>query len=469
MRKLSMILFVLVGTLVLSACEVQTQDDPLVCEAGQHEEDGICVDDTLTCADDEIEVDGACEPKPLECEEGWLQVVDVCVEQVSQGVTGTTIKVGNSAATSGALAFVGTPFNAGIEAYFAMVNAAGGVNGRQIEFIHYDDEFTAANGITYAEKLVEDDEVFAFVGHFGTPIVGATLEYLEGKGIPQVYYATGISALFNEAAVGNEKASFPVQPIYDAEGQVMVARAVAEFSATKIGVIYTNDDAGKGILNGVQIQATAAGVTLVTEQVAPTATDMSAAALSIFGADVDAVIVAANQVPAEIAIKALSAAGNTSPAIVSYVNASPTFIANIAAELANFDVYSSAWINIFNEDLTTTDAYNEFVVEVSKIDVAYAANPYAMAGWIAAAFFVEGLERVGTDVLSWANYIEAMESSPVLNPLGGAVDYADGRRVGTQSMSFLKATIIPGTGDDPDTYVFASFRPMETISDILGN
>lgn len=469
MRKFSMILFVLVGSLVLSACDVQTQDDPLVCETGQHEEEGICVDDTLVCEDDEQEVNGECVALPLECEEGWLDVNDVCIEQLAQGVTATTVKVGNSAATSGGLAFVGAPFNAGIEAYFAMINDAGGVNGRLIEFVHYDDEFSAANGITYAEKLVEDDEIFAFVGHFGTPIVGATLEYLESKGIPQVYYATGMSALFNEAAEGNEKASFPVQPIYDAEGQVMVARAVAEFAATKIGVIYTNDDAGKGILNGVQIQAAAAGVELVQVQVANTATDMSAAALTIFSADVDAVIIAATQVPAGIAIKAISAAGNTKPAIVSYVNASPTFIAGVSAELANFDIYSSAWINIFNDDFSLTDEYNTFVAEVIKIDVAYAANPYAMAGWIAAAFFVEGLERVGTDVLSWANYIEAMESTPVLNPLGGAVDYADGRRVGTQSMSFLKATIVPGVGEDPDTYVFASFRPMETISDILAN
>jgi ABC-type branched-subunit amino acid transport system substrate-binding protein len=468
MKKLSLLLLVLVSALVLSACTVEEEGDPLVCDEGQHEEEGICVDDTLVCADDEEEKDGECVKKPLECEDGWLEEAGACVEQESQGVTDTMIKVGNSAATSGGLAFVGTPFNAGIQAYFAMVNDAGGVNGRQIEFIHYDDEFLPANGVTYAEKLVEDDEVFAFVGHFGTPIVGATLDYLEAEGIPQVYYATGISALFNEEATGNEKASFPVQPIYDAEGQVMVARAVAEFSATKIGVIYTNDDAGKGILNGVEIQAAAAGVTLVKEQVAPTATDMSAAALALFSADVDAVIIAANQVPAEIAIKAISAAGNTSPAIVSYVNASPTFIANVAAELANFDIYSSAWINIFNDDMTTTDEYNEFVVEVSKIDVAYAANPYAMAGWIAAAFFVEGLERVGTDVLSWANYIEAMESAPVMNPLGGSVDFGNGRRAGTQSMSLLKATIIPGADGADDTYVFAAYKPMDTIDNILG-
>jgi len=391
-------------------------------------------------------------------------------EEAAQGVTDTVVTVGNSAATSGALAPVGVPFNQGIQSYFDMVNANGGVAGRTINFITYDDQFTAATGLTYAEKLVEDDKVFAFVGHFGTPTVGFTLDYLKDTGIPQVYYATGISALFNEEATGSDRSSFPVQPIYDAEGQVMVARAVGSFSAAKIGVIYTNDDAGKGILNGVEIQAALEGVTLVKKQVAPDAVDMSAAAIDILDADVDFIIIAANQTPAEVAIKALSTAGSTTDAIVSYVNAAPQFVENISAELANFDVYASAWLDIYEADGVTLNAgYLEFATQIALANPAYAANPYAMAGWIAAAFFVQGLERVGEDVLNWDNYIDAMEESPVQNPLGGTVDYADGRRAGTQSMSLLKATITPAAGETPITYSFAPLEPLETIEEILGN
>lgn len=388
-------------------------------------------------------------------------------EQVqAQGVTDTTVTVGNTAPESGALAFVGAPFNDGMRAYFQMINDAGGVNGRTIEFVNRDDGFDPAVGQANTEELIWDDEVFALVGHFGTPTVSQTLEFAIDEGIPQVYYATGISALFNEQATGNERASFPVQPIYDAEGQVMVARAVGNFGATKIGVIYTNDDAGKGILNGVRLQATTEGVTLVEAQVAADSTDMSAAALTLLNADVDFIIVAGTQIPAEIAIKALAEAGSDVDCIVSYVNAAPSFVENISAELANFDVYASAWINIFNEDGSTSDGYNTFVTEVSKIDPAYAANPYAMAGWVAAAFFVEGLERVGDDVLSWDNFIDAMEEAPIQNPLGGTVDYADGRRAGTQSMSLLKATVIPG---DTPVYLFAAYAPIETIDEILND
>ena len=417
------------------------------------------------------------DPEPILCADGYVLVGDECVledEDIvippSQGVTDTTVTVGNSAVTSGFLAFVGVPFNQGINAYFDMINDAGGVNGRTIEFIEYDDEFSAPLGVTYAEKLLMDDEVFAFVGHFGTPTVSATLDYLIDAGIPQVYYATGISALFNENATGKERASFPVQPIYDAEGQVMVARAVGDFGASKIGVIYTNDDAGMGISMGVRLQARIEGVTLIEAQVAGDAVDMSAAALTMVNAGVDIVIVAASQIPAEIAIKALSAAGSDVDVIVSYVNAAPAFVANIKDELANFDVYANAWLDLFEADGETfTAAYDLYILEISKTDVALAGNPYAMAGWIAAAFFVEGLERVGSDPLTWANYIDAMEEAPVNNPFGGTVDYADGRRAGTQSMSLLLAAIIPAAGEVPESYVFGPFQPLETIDDILND
>ncbi|MFW5865333.1 MAG: ABC transporter substrate-binding protein, partial [Candidatus Izemoplasmataceae bacterium] len=107
-------------------------------------------------------------------------------EESAQGVTDSTVTVGNTAATSGDLAFVGEPFNQALEAYFDMVNEDGGVNGRTIEFKHYDDGFDAAQGLAYTQTLVEDDEVFALVGHFGTPTVGNTLDYLDGIGIPRV-------------------------------------------------------------------------------------------------------------------------------------------------------------------------------------------------------------------------------------------------------------------------------------------
>lgn len=379
---------------------------------------------------------------------------------VAQGVTEETVLVGNAAATSGALAAVGVPFNSGIQAYFDMVNADGGVAGRTIEWVHYDDEFDGAQGLTYSQRLVEDDQIFAFVGHFGTPTVAATQEYLNTIGIPRVYYATGLRALFDLEAEGGARASFPVQPIYDAEGEVMVARAVSDFGAQKIGVIYPNADDGKGLLAGIELRAGLLDVEVVSVQVAPDSSDMSSAAQTILSADVDVVLVAANQVPAEVAIKALAAAGNTAPVITSYVNAAPTFVEGVKEALDAFDVYANAWLQVTDAEGNPVPDLDLFVQEISKIDEALAGNPYAQAGWIAAAVFVQGLERVGSDPLTWDNFVAAMESSPVSIPMGGTLDFADGRRVGTQAMSLLRATY-----DEAPSWVVD--RPLDAIEDIL--
>ena len=164
---------------------------------------------------------------------------NAAVKDGTQGVTDTEILIGNSAAVSGAYAPVGVPFIAGIQAYLDMVNGAGGIGGRKITFIHYDDEFDPVKGKSYLQQLVEDDKVFAIVGHFGTPVVSATINDLKAYGIPSVYFATGIGQLYAEKATTNEEGYniFPVQPIYTTEGQIMYEQPLL-FTALILG--FTN-------------------------------------------------------------------------------------------------------------------------------------------------------------------------------------------------------------------------------------
>ena len=382
-------------------------------------------------------------------------------DESAQGVFDDRVIVGNTAATSGPLAIVGVPFKAGMDAYFDMVNEEGGVNGRIIEYIQKDDEFNAALGLSYTQELVEDDQVFALVGHFGTPTVSATREYLNEVGIPRVYYATGVSSLFNLTATEGERSSFPVQPIFDAEGEVMIARAIKDLGAERVGVIYSNADDGRGMLRGIQLRAGELGVALTSVvQVAPDADDMSTAAQIMLAADVDVVIVAANQVPAATAVRALNDAGSDIPVITSYVNADATWLGGLGDVIGNFDIYGNAWIDIFNPDGSPTDDYTLFAETIGE---EFAANAFAFAGWIAAATFVEGLRRVGEEPLTWEAFIDAMEESPVELPFGVVVDFANGRRVGTQAMALLKAAMVEGAP------VWETERPIETITDILSD
>ena len=384
-------------------------------------------------------------------------------DEVAQGVTDTTIKVGNVAATSGAFATVGVPFNAGIQAYFKQVNDSGGIDGRTIEFVHYDDEFDPVKGKAFTEQLINDDKVFAIVGHFGTPTIGATVDLLKETGIPTVYFAAGISDLYYEDAtsVENGQGLFPVQPIYITEGRLTVARAIEEHNVKKIGVIYTNDDAGKDLLAGVenQIEKLGGDYIVVKEQVNPGAADVSSAVLKMKNENVDVIIAASIQATFPTIVKELINKGLDKPVFTTYSNADATTISNFTNDYVNaqnkFPIYSNAWVDLSDEE--EVQAFVKGMTEFGEPD--YASNAFAMAGWIAGHFMAEGLKRTEGNVLNWENFMKAMEKEEFKIPMGGTVDFSEGKRLGAQAMSLLKVS------NDGSTW--ENVRPIEDLNDIL--
>jgi branched-chain amino acid transport system substrate-binding protein len=354
-------------------------------------------------------------------------------EESAQGISDTEVLIANCAATSGAFAPVGVPFIAGIQAYLDQVNADGGIDGRTIKFLHEDDEFDPIKGKACVTKMVEDEKVFAMVGHFGTPVVGATLEDLKDYGIPSVYFATGIGQLYNDKAEGRDRGIMPVQPIYVTEGQIMVSRAVGYFDAKKIGIIYTNDDAGKDIYKGAKLKADELNIELVEAQVAPGTDDASSAVTLIKEANVDFIIGGAIQATIPTIIKELAAQSVNKDVITTYVNVAPVIAESVLADIeGKFDVYGDGWVSFEGE---RADALEEYAAALPE----YADNAYAMTGWIAANFFVEGLRRLEEGkVVTWTKYIDAMESAPINNPFGGSIDFGNGLRAGTQEMNLSK-------------------------------
>lgn len=441
-------------------------------------------------------------------------------EEVSQGVGEGKILVGNAAATSGAFATVGGPFNAGLQAAFKAYNDKGGFGeeGLKIELKHYDDGFNGATGATYTEKLIEEDEVFALVGHFGTPTVEATLDMIKDKGIPMVYAATGVSGLFNEQAEGTERAVMSVQPIYDAEGQVLLARAVAPtegnlgLGGKKIGVISTTDDAGKGMLNGIKLEAKKLGVTDITyvTTAATTGTNHATAVSVLKNAGCDVVIIAANQAPfAEIMSYFNTGGYDNVKVITSYVSANADMadaLIKAGAVTETREAYATAWLDIADTYVYAPDASNvigsslwagykmyddtlglptyydagvpgfsqEYWAVAEEIFAwglendpnqawALSFNSYALAGYIAGHMFIEGLDRVeeAGKVLNWTNYIDAMESAPYDFPMGGAIELANGARYGIQDLALNKLTKnVLGAGA---LEVYSGITPLKTV------
>lgn len=376
-------------------------------------------------------------------------------QEAAQGVTDDEILIANCAATSGAYAPVGVPFVAGIEAYVSYVNGQGGINGRKIKFIHQDDEFDPVKGKACLQNMVETEKVFAIVGHFGTPVVAATITDLKEYGIPTVYFATGIGQLYNAKAEGEDRVIFPVQPIYRTEGNIMVTRAVGDFGAKKIGIIYTNDDAGKDMLAGAQEQAKELGVELVEAQVAAGTTDVSSAVSTIKQANVDFIIGAAIQATIPTIVKALAEQNVNKDVITTYVNVAPSISSQIFDSInGKFDVYGNGWVSF---DADKQEALALYQANISK---EYALNAYAITGWIAAYFFAQGLVELGDKVPSWDNYMTALESKAIDNPFGGTIDFTEGKRLGTTVMNLSKVSSAAG---------WEAVKPLQSIEDILGN
>lgn len=373
-----------------------------------------------------------------------LMLVATCVlvacpqppqSQGAQGVYADKIVIANSATTSGTYGAIGLPFLAGIRGYLDMINAAGGIDGRKIEFINQDDEFNAEKGLAALEKFVEQDEVFAIVGHFGTPVVGATLDRLKEYGIPAVYFATGIGQLFSEKATTNEEGYniFPIQPLYITEGQVMVARAYGTFGAKKIGMIYTNDDAGKNMLEGAQAMAAKLNIELVVEQVAAGAADVSAAVTKIMQANVDFIISGAIQATTPTIVKELAAQGNTKDVITTYVCASVAVSDAVKDSIAGkFNLYSSSWKS------RTGEYAADFELFKTWVDPTYVNNTDAESGWVAAHVFCEGLKRLVGKEVTWESYMKALEEAPIDIPFGGEISFANGARKGVSDMLLSK-------------------------------
>lgn len=378
-------------------------------------------------------------------------------QEAAQGITDTEVIIANCAATSGAYAPVGVPFIAGIEAYVNYINGQGGINGRTIKFLHTDDEFDPVKGKACISDFVETDKVFAIVGHFGTPVVAATLPDIEEYGIPAVYFATGIGQLYSDDAAADNMANiFPVQPIYKTEGQIMVARAVGNFEAKKIGIIYTNDDAGKDMLEGAKVKAAELNVELVEAQVAAGATDVSSAVATIKSANVDFIIGAAIQGTIPTIVKALAEQNVNKDVITTYVNVAAAVSMQVYDSIqGKFDVYGNGWVS-FDEDHAEALA----LYQANITNDEYAWNAYAITGWIAAYYFAQGLEAMGDEVPSWENYITALEKEPIMNPFGGLIDFTDGKRQGTTVMNLSKI-------QSAESWV--EVEPLQSIDEILGN
>ncbi len=164
------------------------------------------------------------------------------------GATDTEIKIGNIMPYSGPASSYGV-IGKTEAAFINMINAEGGINGRKINFISYDDAYSPPKAIEQARKLVESDEVLFIFQSLGTPSNSAIMKYMNTKKVPQLFVASGGTKF------GDPK-NFPwtmgFQPNYQSEGRIYAKYILDNFPNSKIAVFWQNDDAGKDQFKGLK-------------------------------------------------------------------------------------------------------------------------------------------------------------------------------------------------------------------------
>jgi ABC-type branched-subunit amino acid transport system substrate-binding protein len=164
------------------------------------------------------------------------------------GATDTEIKIGQTLPFSGpasAYASIGKTQ----AAYFNMINEQGGVNGRKINLIQYDDSYSPPKAVEQVRKLVESDEVLLMFQMIGTPSNAAVQKYLNTKKVPQLFAATGASRFTDPK---NFPWTLAFNPNYFVEGRIYGQYILKQYPNAKVGVLYQNDDLGRDYLNGIK-------------------------------------------------------------------------------------------------------------------------------------------------------------------------------------------------------------------------
>jgi branched-chain amino acid transport system substrate-binding protein len=325
------------------------------------------------------------------------------------GVSDTEIKIGNIMPYSGPASSYSV-IGKTEAAYFNKINAEGGVNGRKINFVSYDDGYSPPKTVEQARKLVESDEVLLIFNSLGTPPNSAIHKYMNAKKVPQLFVATG-------ATKWNDPREFPwtmgFQPNYQSEAQIYAKYILKTMPNAKIAVLYQNDDYGKDYLKGLKdgLGAKAASMIVAEESYETTepTIDSHILTLKASGADVffDVTIpkfaAQAIRKTAEIGWKPVHFLNNVSASISSAIKPAGFENAQGVISSAYFkDPTDAQW-----KDDADVKAWNAFLDKYYP--EANRADANVMYGYIVAQAMVQVLKECGND-LTRANVMKQAAS-----------------------------------------------------------
>jgi branched-chain amino acid transport system substrate-binding protein len=310
------------------------------------------------------------------------------------GITDTSIKLGGSYPFSGPASAYGT-IAKGVNAYFQFTNDNGGVNGRKLEFVTYDDGYEPQRALTNARKLVEQDKVFALFNTLGTAQNLAIWDYATAQKVPQVFVATGASDW------GRDIAKHPYtigwQPNYVTEARVYAEYLKQQKPNAKVAVLYQNDAYGKDLLGGFRRGIEGTGIRVVADK-SYDSTDPSVASqvkqLAASGADVFV-----NIATPKFAAQAIATIAQTTwkPLhILNNVSASKAQVLQPVGLKSAQGIVSTAYFkNPEDPQWANDQAMVDYKTNLSKYEPDADPNdPYNAYGWTVADTLVRALKQL---------------------------------------------------------------------------
>lgn len=369
-----------------------------------------------------------------------LALVSFCLIGVAgagaeTGVTADRIVVGQTGVFTGPVAEPGIQYRAGAQIYFNEINAKGGIAGRKIKLVSYDDKFDPKLATENTKKLLEEDKVFALFGYIGTGATAASIPQIMNHRIPVVGVLSGSDGLRDPKL----NLIFHTRASYGAETSKMVEQLTTT-GVKSIAVVYQDDPFGKAGLKSAQGAFSRYNIKPVLE--APLdmgkLDDLASTAEQISKTHPGAIIMVTAGKASTAFIRAYLKTGERPQFFGVSVLSAKALLASVGAD-AQGVVIAQVVPSPFRSSYPIS---REFVAAAKKAgskDVTY----NSLEGYISAKVFVEALRRAGKD-LTRGKLISSLESMNYYDLGGFVIDYSGGRRIGS---TFVDLSIISKSGE----------------------
>jgi ABC-type branched-subunit amino acid transport system substrate-binding protein len=362
-------------------------------------------------------------------------VVSAFPASAEQGVTDKELLIGMSTALSGPSAFLGMNFRTGVDAYLAVVNASGGVHGRKIKLIAYDDRYEPANAVVNVNRMIAEDKVFCLLGNVGTPTALAIKPILDGQKVILFAPFTGAESLRKPV----DRYLFHYRASYNQEIESFIQGMVDVLGYRKIAVFYQDDGYGKAVLEGARLalekrglKPAATGVyTRNYEDVIPAMND-------IMSEKPQAVVMAGTYSACSKFIrswkrKAILGGGQKSldPVFMNVSFVGPGRFATLLENYGNGVVVTQV-VPPFSQGGANFPAVSEYLAILDKYQPNTAPSFGSLEGYLATKVFVEILKRAGKN-LTRESFSQTAESLRDLDiQAGNRISFSPENHQGSQ-------------------------------------